>query len=179
MLLTLTHTLVHILYSFDGSMCILYCVWGTSCMFAFSCVGEWKNLEYMWEKVKKKCTKEIFLPSMGEINMYKKRLRTMKYLMHLKQKCAIINYLQICCVLWEKNCTKVCDSVQKNLSASETRPKWLATASTNIGWTDGGLWMIMCQRKSCGSSCVTCMLFYLGPFEHWLCSWREHWIGIK
>ena len=65
------------------------------------------------KKWRKKCTKEIFLPSMGEINMYKKRLRTMKYLMHLKQKCAIINYLQICCVLWEKNCTKVRDSVQK------------------------------------------------------------------
>ena len=46
----------------------------------------------------------------------------------------------------------------RNLYASETRPKWLVTASTNIGWTDGGLWMIMCQRKSCGWSCVTCML---------------------
>ena len=38
--LTLTLTLVHILYSFDVSMGILYFVWGTSCRFAFSSVGE-------------------------------------------------------------------------------------------------------------------------------------------
>ena len=36
---------------------------------------------------------------MGEINMYKKRMRTMKSFMHLKQKCAVINYFKyvVCC----------------------------------------------------------------------------------
>ena len=54
-LLTLTLTLVHILYSFDVSMGILYGVHRVGLNFLL-----WqseKNLEYRWEKVKKKVHK--------------------------------------------------------------------------------------------------------------------------